>query len=99
MHVTQIFGAPCHDGLLDEFDTNQYSLALLVLWRLATSERCGAVDDPSRKSLSKADRVRVGKRGFFSKQRAIKIDLRPSNTIKIGPGPEAGVDPGRGDGG
>ena len=45
-NVTQIFGAPCHDGLLDEFDTNQYSLALLVLWRLATSERCGAVDDP-----------------------------------------------------
>ena len=45
-NVTQIFGAPCHDGLLDEFDTNQYSLALLVLWRLATSERCGAVADP-----------------------------------------------------
>ena len=45
-NVTQIFGEPCHDGILDEFDTNQYSLALLVLWRLATSERCGAVADP-----------------------------------------------------
>jgi len=45
-NVTQIFGAPCHDGILDEFDTNQYSLAMIVLWRLATSERCGAVADP-----------------------------------------------------
>ena len=47
-NVTQIFGAPCHDGILDEFDTNQYSLAIMILWRLATSERCGAVDDPHR---------------------------------------------------
>ena len=45
-NVTQIFGAPCHDGILDEFDTNQYSLAIMILWRLATSERCGAVADP-----------------------------------------------------
>ena len=50
-NVTQIFGMPCHDGILDEFDTNQYSLALLVLWRLATSARCGAVDDPKDADL------------------------------------------------
>ena len=30
-NVTQIFGAPCHDGILDEFDTNQYSLAIMIL--------------------------------------------------------------------
>ena len=50
-NVTQIFGAPCHDGILDEFDTNQYSLAMIVLWRLATSKRCGAVDDPKDADL------------------------------------------------
>ena len=50
-NVTQIFGAPCHDGILDEFDTNQYSLAIMILWRLATSERCGAVDDPKDADL------------------------------------------------
>ena len=90
-------------GLLGERDVlSTVTVANLKLQPLVFDDaaaRRGVVDDPSRKSLSKADRVRVGKRGFFSKQRAIKIDLRPSNTIKIGPGPEAGVDPGRGDGG
>ena len=90
-------------GLLGERDVlSTVTVANLKLQPLVFDDaaaRRGAVDDPSRKSLSKADRVRVGKRGFFSKQRAIKIDLRPSNTITIGPGPEAGVDPSRGDGG
>ena len=42
----RIFGQPCGAGVADEFDTAQWSMAMVVLWRLATSARCGAVDDP-----------------------------------------------------
>ncbi|KAH8070353.1 hypothetical protein JL721_5119 [Aureococcus anophagefferens] len=42
----RIFGQPCGAGVADEFDTAQWSMAMVVLWRLATSARCGAVDEP-----------------------------------------------------
>ena len=44
-------------------------------------------------------RAKVGKQGFFSKQRPIKIDLRPQNTLDLRDAAarrDAGVDPARG---
>ena len=55
------------------------------------------LDEPTRAAAvaTRADRARVGKRGFFSKQAPIKIDLRASNTLDLRSDQPAGLDPAR----
>ena len=46
-----VFGRPCDAGLDDEYDTDQYAMPLIVLWRLLRSRRCPRAADPAEADL------------------------------------------------